>query len=235
MISYNYDCPGTNQIALNLFTPNKSVKLVLGLRSVDLSRGTASLFRGEWFREVYCGRTYFHGPSVHPFCQFLVGVVLSRFRELSFVPLLIAERKAENRQNVMTKAAMVATLSLFLSKNYPFTRTLAYRIPTHSSRFSGHRLAGRTSRSFCAMSSDGSNGEPFIPPPKTFSSSSAVRDVSCVHGPMRNRRARAPEFPISFLFVRSKLMFQGFGNDGHGQSATKAAGKPLFIYRFDLP
>ena len=30
VISYNYDCPKTNQMSLNLFNPNKILKLVPG-------------------------------------------------------------------------------------------------------------------------------------------------------------------------------------------------------------
>ena len=52
VISYNYDCPKTNQMSLNLFTPNKIMKLVPGLRPGDLSLGKASLTRGEWFRNL---------------------------------------------------------------------------------------------------------------------------------------------------------------------------------------
>ena len=51
MISYNYDCPGKNQIALNWFTLDKSTKLAPGLQTGDLSQGTASLYWGEWFQE----------------------------------------------------------------------------------------------------------------------------------------------------------------------------------------
>ena len=37
-------------MSLNLFTPNKSMKLVPGLRPENFSRGTASLSWGEWFQ-----------------------------------------------------------------------------------------------------------------------------------------------------------------------------------------
>ena len=36
-ILYNYDCPGTNQMSSNLFTPSKSMKLVPGLWPSKLS------------------------------------------------------------------------------------------------------------------------------------------------------------------------------------------------------
>ena len=49
VILYNYDCTGTNKIALNLFTQEKSIILVPDLRPGNLSRGTDFMSRGEWF------------------------------------------------------------------------------------------------------------------------------------------------------------------------------------------
>ena len=41
-ILYNFDCPGTNQTALNLFTWDKSMKIFPWLRSRDFSQGDGS-------------------------------------------------------------------------------------------------------------------------------------------------------------------------------------------------
>ena len=49
MISYNYDCPGTNQMTLNIFPKKKQYETCPGPSAGGLSQGTASPSLEEWF------------------------------------------------------------------------------------------------------------------------------------------------------------------------------------------
>ena len=50
VISYNNDCPGTNQVNLNLFTREKSMKNIPGNLALEVVPGDSFAVLGGWFR-----------------------------------------------------------------------------------------------------------------------------------------------------------------------------------------
>ena len=86
----NYDCPGTNQIALNLFTPDKSIKHVPGTLYGKLSH----LLRNFWTAELRSSTApyiYYSTSSLvqKPDCVFCIFGVYQLVKNLIFTFLCL--------------------------------------------------------------------------------------------------------------------------------------------------